>query len=91
MIHKVETELTTEFFANKHASDDYVFREMALEMIKLLPISDLKKLVKFTKTDPTSIEFRDKLNDVRTSEYERDRLRMLERRQMIHCVVEIDL
>jgi hypothetical protein len=91
MLNRVEVKVTPELIANTPVNDEYLFRELARKMVTEMPAVELNKLMKFTKTDPRTREFRDKINDYKTPEDERHRLIMLERQQVILYEAEVSL
>ena len=91
MLNKVEVRVTPEFIEYTAVNDEYVFRELARKMVSEMPADELKKLIKFTKTDPNTQESMEKINDPLTAEHERHRLRMLKRQQIILYEAEVYL
>ena len=91
MLNRVEVKVTPELLANTAVNDEYLFRELARKMVTEMPVDELSKLIKFTKTDPNTSEVRAKINDYRTAEHERHRLMMLERQQIILYEAEVSL
>ena len=91
MLNRVEVKVTPELLANTPVNDEYLFRELARKMVTEMPADELNKLMEFTKTDPRTREFRDKINDYKTPEHERHRLMMLERHQLILYEAEVSL
>ena len=91
MLNKVEVRVTPELIEYTAVNDEYIFRELARKMVTQMPVNELKKLIKFTKTDPNTQESRKKINDYLTDEYERHRLIMLESQQIILYEAEVSL
>lgn len=89
MLNKSTIEVSFDLFQNKEITDEYLFRQLALKMVNEIPASELKKLIKFTKTDPNSREFMNKMTDINTPEYEKNYLMMLARREVIIYQAEI--
>ena len=63
-------EVTPEMLAGTEITNEQLFRGMAIRMVKDIPIAELCKLIRFTKTVPTS----EAINDPETPEYEREKL-----------------
>lgn len=91
MTNKVEIKVTRELLANSPVNDEYIFRQLASKMVNDMPLEELKKLITFTITDPTTREARAKMNDVKTPEHERIRLMMLLHHNLILYEAEIFL
>jgi hypothetical protein len=91
MLNIVKIKVTPELLANTEINDEHLFRELARKMVNEMPVTELNKLMKFTKTDPNSKKVKDKINDYKISEKERRRLKMLKREQLILYEAEVSL
>jgi hypothetical protein len=91
MTIKSEVKISREALSNPIVSDEYFFRQLACEMVTKMPIDELHKLIRFTKTDPNTIEVRAKIRNEKTPEHERERLIILRRQYVVLYEAEVEL
>jgi hypothetical protein len=91
MTIKSEVKLTRESLANSIVSDEYFFRQLSREMVTKMPIDELHKLIRFTKTDPKTSDVQAKINDYKTPKHEKNRLIMLKLQDLVLYEVEVEL
>lgn len=75
----------------KHVTDERIFRELATRVVQTMPFSELSKLIKFGKIDPTTEESRIKMNDPMTPKHEKAVLAHLLDRMSVFYTAEADL
>ena len=83
-------EVTSEMSKDLNFTDEFFFRELAISMMRKMPISEIEKILSFTKTDPLSKESIYKINAFDTDGYERIKLKRLFERNLILYEAEIN-
>ena len=69
--YKTQMYVQQEELSNSLASEESIQRQMAHQLIKDMPIERLRKLIKFDKLDPFSIESEKRLLNKDVDEYEK--------------------
>lgn len=54
MKNKIQIKVSREMLKHSQINDYYLYRELAVKMVKEMPMQELRKLIEFTKTDPNS-------------------------------------
>ena len=91
MTIKSEVKISREALLNPILSDEYFFRQLACEMVTKMPINELYKLIRFTKTDPKTSDVQAKINDYKTPKHEKNRLIMLKLQDLVIYEAEVEL
>jgi hypothetical protein len=91
MLNRAEVKVNLGLLKSTAVIDDHIFRDLVRKMVTEMPFDELSKLMKFTKTDPTTSEVRAKIFDCKTDEHERQHLMLLERQQVILYEAEVFL
>ena len=71
--------------------DDFIFRLLAIKMVKEIPMKELHKLMKFTKIDPYNFDVHTKLSDKEYFDFKRVQIEMLLQEKVILLEVEVTL
>jgi hypothetical protein len=72
-------------------TEEDLLRELAVKIIRDIPISELSRIIHFRKTDPLSKAVQDKIKDWKTSDEERLFLMSLHREMVILYEAELKL
>jgi hypothetical protein len=72
--YKTQTRVTQEMLKDAPVNDEYIQRQMALKLIKDMPLEALSKLFKFEKFDPFSEESNNVLKDAFTPDWHKERI-----------------
>ncbi len=90
MTYTTQCKVTCELLNDSYLTDDYIYIELVRKMFSEIPIDVLKKIVRFTKTDPNSDDAKRRLHDDSTSDVEKGRLFRLLHEQVVEYKIEID-
>jgi len=92
MKHRLQTKITSELFENSQINDEeYIFRDLARRMVTELPIDELHKLIKFTKTDPNSEHSKRVLWDLNYPSWQRRQVHQLRNEDVILYEADIEI
>jgi len=91
MKNRVEVKVTPELLKQTQVNDEYLFRDLARKMVSDMPIEELHKLIKLTKTDPFSKDSFRVLHDYSIPEHERMRIQLLKEENLLLYEAECNL
>ena len=91
MKHRLQTKITSELFENSQINDESIFRNLATRMVTELPIDELHKLIKFTKTDPNSEHSKRVRWDLNYPSWQRKQVHQLKNEDVILYEAECNL
>lgn len=89
MKHKINVKIYRSQYEHEILADEYVFRTLMGQLIREIPIEDLKKIFKLTKIDPESNESFEKIKDPKTPIHERDMIMILKYNEKIFFEAEL--
>ena len=72
--YKIKTRVTQGMLKSTSVNDEHIHRQMALNIIKDMPLEELSKLFKFEKFDPFSEDSNNVLNDTFAPEWHKERI-----------------
>jgi hypothetical protein len=88
---KIEIIVTKFCIDNTVLDDDLVFKKLAVEMVSKLPLSEIEKFINFKIIDPDSEESHLKLNDIKTSMYEKEKILSLKKNEQLLYLADFKL
>ena len=91
MRHQVSIKISQELQGKYRTAEEDLLRELAVKIIRDIPISELSRIIHFRKTDPLSRTVKDKIQDNKTSAEERLFLLGLTRDRVILYEAELKL
>lgn len=89
MRFRAEQEVSQRMLEDTDINDEYLFRELARKMVSEIPIKELHKLIKLTKTDPRSKESKEVFYGF--NELEKDKIVNLDQRGTVLYEGECDI
>jgi len=89
MLNRAQLKINPEEFEG--LDDDYIFRLLAIKMVKEIPMKELHKLMKFSKLDPCNFDVHTKLSDKDYCDFKRVEIEMLIEEKVILFEVEVTL
>jgi len=73
--YKTQTRITQEMLKYTPVNDEYIHRQMAMKLVKDMPLEVLSKIFKFEKFDPFSEENTKVLKDPFAIDWHKERIR----------------
>lgn len=91
MKNRTEANIPLAVINPNYLDDDCVFRELARKMVTDMPITELHKLIKLSKTDPTSDHSKKVLWDEDYPQWQKEQIQSLKIDRVILYEAECDL
>ena len=91
MKNRLEVKIRPEHLEDIRVNEDYIYRSLAMRMIKEMPMDELRKLIEFTKTDPNSEHSKRVLWDVDYPDWQKIQIYELRNEDLILYEAECDL
>lgn len=91
MKNRLEVKIRPEILKENQINDEYIYRDLAVRMVKEMPIDELHKLIEFTKTDPNSEHSKRVLWDEDYPDWQKRQIYQLRHEDVILYEAECDL
>ena len=91
MKNRVQFKTRPELLKDTGIDDEYLFRDLAMRMVKEMPIDELHKLMEFSKTDPNSEHSKRVLWDEDYPDWQKRQVYQLRNEDVILYEAECDL
>lgn len=91
MKHRAQVRVFWDSLKDTGLKDEFFYRDLAMKMVREIPINELHKLFKITKTDPGNLRSIRKMSDDNCPNWEKEKIRLLLEEKAILFEIECDL